>query len=238
MVNYAPAFLSDMRRPWLWKGSAVCALLVAGLIGALVVAAAIGSKEDGGQAMTGVDRTLLEAGLSLMLTAAAVVGSFSFTSDFDTRSFHRRILMFQRGAAFTGRAASGTVAALVTGAIVGVLFGLSGELVASLWHVSAPAVLAFTAMAGIGSLWGFAIGSLIRNHFLSLFVVPLSLVLPAALASRLGQFADLLFPNLVTDWVNQWASGSVKPDSFAGAVIWLACALGGAYWVFSKRDLT
>lgn len=101
MVNYAPAFLSDMRRPWLWKGSAVCALLVAGLIGALVVAAAIGSKEDGGQAMTGVDRTLLEAGLSLMLTAAAVVGSFSFTSDFDTRSFHRRILMFQRGAAFT-----------------------------------------------------------------------------------------------------------------------------------------
>lgn len=126
----------------------------------------------------------------------------------------------------------------MTGAIVGVLFGLSGELVASLWHVSAPAVLAFTAMAGIGSLWGFAIGSLIRNHFLSLFVVPLSLVLPAALASRLGQFADLLFPNLVTDWVNQWASGSVKPDSFAGAVIWLACALGGAFWVFSKRDLT
>lgn len=227
-----------MRRPWLWKGSAVCALLVAGLIGALVAAAAIGSKGDGGQAMTGMDRTLLEAGLSLMLTAAAVVGSFSFTSDFDKRSFHRRILMFQRGAAFTGRAASITVAALVTGAIVGVLFGLSGELMASLWHVSAPAVLAFAAMAGIGSLWGFAIGSLIRNHLLSLFVVPLSLVLPAALASRLGQFADLLFPNLVTEWVNQWVLGSVKLDSFAGAVIWLVCSLGGAYWVFSKRDLT
>lgn len=227
-----------MRRPWLWKGSTVCALLVAGLIGALVAAAATSSKGDGGQAMTGMDRTLLEAGLSLMLTAAAVVGSLSFTSDFDKRSFHRRILMFQRGAAFTGRAASITVAALVTGAIVGVLFGLSGELMASLWHVSAPAVLAFAAMAGIGSLWGFAIGSLIRNHLLSLFVVPLSLVLPAALASRLGQFADLLFPNLVTEWVNQWVLGSVKLDSFAGAVIWLACSLGGAYWVFSKRDLT
>lgn len=238
MINYAPAFLSDMRRPWLWKGSAFCALLVAGLIGAFVVAAAIGSREDGLEAMTGVDRSLLESGLSLMLTAAAVVGSFSFTADFDTGSFHRRILMFQRGAAFTGRAASITVAGLVTGAIVGVLFGLSGELVANLWHVSAPAVLAFAAIAGIGSLWGFAIGSLVRNHFLSLFVVPLSLVLPAALASRLGQFADLLFPNLVTDWVNQWALGRVKLDSFAGAITWLACLLGGAYLVFSKRDLT
>jgi hypothetical protein len=237
VVNYAPAFLSDMRRPWLWKGSAVCALLVAGLIGALVVAAAIGSTEEGGNATTGVARILFEAGLSLMLTAAAVVGSFSFTSDFNTRSFHRRILMFQRGAAFTGRAASVTVVAMVTGAIVGVLFGLSGEFVANRWHIGAPAVLAFAAMAGIGSLWGFAIGSLIRNHFLSLFVVPLSLVLPEVLAGRLGQFADFLFPNLVTDGVNQGALGSVKLDSLSGALIWLACSLGGAYWMFSKRDL-
>jgi hypothetical protein len=226
-----------MRRPWLWKGSAVGASIVGGLLGAFVMAAAIGSKEPSGNAMPGVDRILLEAGLSLMLTAAAVVGSFSFTSDFHTRSIHRRILMFQRGAAFTGRAASTTVVAVGTGATMGVLFGLSGALVADQWNVSVHAVLAFAAMAGMGSLWGFAIGSLIRNHLLSLFVVPLSLVLPAVFAGPLGQFADFLFPNLLTDWVNQEALGSLKLDSLAGAVIWLAFALGGAYWVFSKRDL-
>lgn len=226
-----------MRRPWLWKGSAVGALLVGGLIVAFVVAAAIGSKEEGGDAMPGVDRILLKAGLSLMLTAGAMVGSFSFTSDFNTRSFHRRILMFQRGAAFTGRAASITVVALVTGATVGVLFGLSGALAANPWNVSVHAVLVFAAMAGMGSLWGFALGSLIRNHLLSLFVVPLSLVLPTALAGPLGQFADFLFPSLLTDWVNQGVLGSLKLESLAGATIWLAFALGGAYWVFSKRDL-
>lgn len=237
MVNFALAFLSDMRRPWLWKESAVGALLVCGLIGAFVVAAAIGSKEEGGNAMPGIDRILLAAGLSLMLTAGAVVGSFSFTSDFNTRSFHRRILMFQRDAAFTGRAASVTAVALVTGATVGALFGLSGALLANAWHVSVHTVLAFAAMAGMGSLWGFAIGSLIRNHLLSLFVVPLSLVLPAVLVGPLGQFADFLFPNLVTDWVNQGVLGTLELGSLAGAGIWLTCALGGACWMFSKRDL-
>lgn len=238
MVNYASAFLSDMRRPWLWKGSAIGALLVAGLIGAFVVAAAIGSREDGGTTIPSDDRVLLDAGLSLMLTAAAVVGSFSFTSDFNTRSFHRRILVFQRGAAFTGRMASIAVAAILAGATMGVLFGLAGALGSNRWHLSVHIMLAFAMMSCMGSLWGFAIGSLIRNHLLSIFVVPLSLVLPTIAVGQLEQFADFLFPNLLSAWANQEVLGSLRLDSLAGAAIWLAFALGGGFWVFLKRDLT
>ncbi|GAA4025089.1 hypothetical protein GCM10023063_01720 [Arthrobacter methylotrophus] len=237
MLNYAPAFLSDMRRPWLWKGSAIGTLLVAGLIGGLVVAAAIGPEEESGHAMTGGDRILLDAGLSLLLTAAAVVGSFSFTSDFNTRSFYRRILVFQRGAAFTGRAASTTVVALLAGTTIGVLFGLAGELGVDRWHVSTHVVVAFAGVSGMGSLWGFAIGSLIRNHLLSLFVVPLSLVLPTAVGRQLGHFVDFLFPNLLSVWAKQGALESLRLDSLAGAAMWLAFVLGAGFWVFLKRDL-
>jgi hypothetical protein len=72
----------------------------------------------------------------------------------------------------------------------------------------------------------------------SLFIVPLSLVRPEALADRLGDFGRVLFPILARDWANHGAAADLKFNSLAGTVVWLACALGAAYWLFSKRDLS
>lgn len=233
MVRVFPAFLSEVRRPWLWLGSAVCALLVLGL-----VAIPLGMASVEPQKPPGIDHALLQAGMSLMLTAAAVTGSFSFTSDYRAGCLTRRVLLFQRGPAFAARVASTALAALLVGAAVGVLYGVSGELMAGAWGVTLQTVMAFAGTAAMGSLWGFAIGSLIRSHLVSLFAVPLSMVLPGLLASGLGQEPwKYLFPVLAADWADQVAVHIPASDSFVGAVIWLVLVTAVAFGVFLKRDL-
>ncbi|MNI58800.1 ABC-2 family transporter protein [compost metagenome] len=226
-----PAFLSELRRPWLWLGSAVGALLVVGLIAVLLGMAGLESPTSPGI------EVLRQASMSLMLTGAAVMGSFAFTSDYRAGCFTRRVLDFQRGPAFTARAASTALAALLVGATTGVLFGLSGEILDGAWGFSFHAVLAFAGTACMGSLWGFAIGSLIRSHLVSLFVVPLSLVLPELLAGWLGDAEQFFFPVLAADWADQLAVHIAAFGSFVGAVSWLLVVTAVAFLVFLKRDL-
>jgi hypothetical protein len=232
VVHIVAAFLSDVRRPWLWLGSAICALLVLGLVGILM-----GMTSLEPQAPPGIDHVLLQAGTSLMLTAAAVTGSFSFTSDYRAGCFTRRVLLFQRGPAFTARAVSTALTAVLVGATVGVLFGVSVKLLDGAWGFTLQTVLAFVGMAAMGSLWGFAIGSLVRSHLVSLFVVPLSLVLPELLADSLGHAGQFLFPFLAADWADKAAVHIPASGSFAGAVIWLVVVTAVAFRVFLKRDL-
>ena len=226
------AFLSDVRRPWLWLGSAICALLVLGLVGVLI---GMASLEP--QTPAGIDRVLLQAGMSLTLTAAAVTGSFSFTSDYRAGCHTRRVLLFRRGPAFIARAASTALTALLLGATVGVLFGVSGKILGGAWGFTPQTVLAFAGMAIMGSVWGFSVGSLIRSHLVSLFVVPLSLVLPELLAGSLGHTEAFLFPVLAADWVDQVTVHIPASGSFVGAAIWLLVITAVAFGVFLKRDL-
>ncbi|MGO4145252.1 hypothetical protein AB4Y77_09230 [Paenarthrobacter sp. YAF11_1] len=224
-----PAFRSDLRRPWLWKGSAVGAALVLGFMALVAVAAAL----EPDSSMVGSDGLLVEAGLTLTLTAAAVVGSFAFTADYRNGSFSRRVLLFQRCPAFLGRAASTSLAALISGAVIGLIVVLSGNLLDETWHVSPAAVPAFAGLAAMGSVWGFAAGSLIRNHLVSLFAVPLSLLLPEMLMGPDTTF----FPVLAADWANQTAVNIPAWDSFTGAAAWLLVVTAPAFGVFLKRDL-
>ena len=226
------AFLSDIRRPWLWLGSAICALLVLGLVGVLLGMASLELQKP-----PGIDRVLRQAGLSLMLTAAAVTGSFSFTSDYRTGCFTRRVLLFQRGPAFAARAASTFLSALLVGATVGAMFGASAGILAGAWGFSVQTVLAFAGTAAMGALWGFAIGSLIRSHLVSLFVVPLSLVLPELLADSSGRAGQYLFPVLAAEWAEQVAIHIPASGSFIGAGMWLVVVTAVAFGMFLKRDL-
>lgn len=226
------AFLSDIRRPWLWLGSAICALLVLGLVGVLLGMASLELQKP-----SGIDRALRQAGLSLMLTAAAVTGSFSFTSDYRTGCFTRRVLLFQRGPAFAARAASTFLSALLVGATVGAMFGASAGILAGAWGFSVQTVLAFAGTAAMGALWGFAIGSLIRSHLVSLFVVPLSLVLPELLADSSGRAGQYLFPVLAAEWAEQVAIHIPASGSFIGAGMWLVVVTAVAFGMFLKRDL-
>ncbi|MFK0039681.1 hypothetical protein ACIQTW_07545 [Paenarthrobacter sp. NPDC090517] len=233
MLNLVPAFCSDLQRPWLWKGWAVGALLVLGLLGLVIVAASLESQAP----TPGLDRVLRKTGLSLTLTGAALVGAFSFTADYRRGSFNRRVLLFQRGAAFTGRATTTTLAALTSGALMGAAFGLSGLFVDGAWHLNLVTVLGFCVTAGMGSLWGFALGSLIRNHLVSLFVVPLSLALPELLSPSIGDTGRLLFPILAANWAENVAVNIPASGSFAGALCWLLVITAVASWVFLRRDL-
>ncbi|WGM19832.1 hypothetical protein QEH68_17680 [Paenarthrobacter sp. OM7] len=223
------AFLSDLRRPWLWKGSGVGAGLVLGFMALVSVAAALGP----GPSMEGFDESLVDAGLTLTLTAAAVVGSFAFTADYRTGCFSRRVLLFQRIPAFLGRAATTSLGALISGALVGLTFVLSGKLVDESWHVSLTVVPAFAWLAAMGSVWGFAAGSLIRSHLVSLFAVPLSLLLPEMLMGPDTTF----FPVLAADWAHQSAVNIPAWGSFMGAAGWLVVVTALAFGVFLKRDL-
>ena len=233
MLNLVPAFRSDLQRPWLWKGWAVGALLMLGLLGLLIVAASLESQAP----TPGLDRVLRKTGLSLMLTGAAVVGAFSFTADYRAGSFNRRVLLFQRGPAFASRATTTSLAALLSGALMGIAFGLSGVFVDGAWCLNPDTVLSFGVTAGMGSLWGFALGSLIRNHLVSLFVVPLSLALPELLSPSLGETGRLLFPILAANWAENVAVNIPAFASFAGALCWLVVVSAVANWVFLRRDL-
>lgn len=223
------AFLSDLRRPWLWKGSGVGAVLVLGFMALVFVAAALQPPPS----MEGFDEPLVEAGLTLTLTAAAVVGAFAFTSDYRTGCFSRRVLLFQRSPAFLGRAATTSLAGVFSGAVVGLIVVLSGKLLDESWHVGLTAVPAFAGLAAMGSVWGFAAGSLIRNHLVSLFAVPLSLLLPEMLVGPDTTF----FPVLAADWANQTAVNIPAWGSFIGAAGWLLVVTALAFGVFLKRDL-
>jgi hypothetical protein len=170
-----------------------------------------------------------------MLTGAGVMGSCSFTADFRAGCLTRRVLLFQRIPAFIARALTTALAAILGGVIVGISFGLSGTFIADGWQLSPHGVLAFAGMAAMGSAWGFAIGSFIRSHLVSLFAVPLSLVLPQILP--LGDAEPYLFPFQAADWANQAAVHIPPSESFFGALAWPLIVLGAACAVFSKRDL-
>ncbi len=225
------ALLADLRRPWLWKGSSVGSLLVIGLLGTLLVTASLESTT----APPGLEGVLRGAGLSLMLTSAGVMGSCSFTADFRAGCLTRRVLLFQRSPAFIARALTTALAASLGGATVGICFGLAGGIAAEGRQLSSHVVLAFAGMAAMGSAWGFAIGSLLRSHLVSLFAVPFSLVVPQVLS--LGHAETYLFPFQAADWANQTAVHIPASESFFGAVAWLLIVLGAACAVFSKRDL-
>ncbi len=233
MANVVPALISDLQRPWLWKGSVVGALLVLGILGLFIAAAVL----DPGAPTQGLDLLLLEPALSLVLTAGALVGSFSFTSDYRDGCLNRRVLLFQRGPAFTARAAATAVSALLGGATIGLVFGISGILLDDGWQPSLAAILAFAGAACMGSLWGFAIGSLIRNHLVSLFAVPLSLILPEFMSGPLGETKRFVFPVLVTEWAGQLAIHIPARITFFGAATWLVIVTAVAFGVFLKRDL-
>ncbi|MFP3675289.1 hypothetical protein SB724_20960, partial [Bacillus sp. SIMBA_031] len=62
-----------------------------GLLGLLIAAAVL----ESGKPTPELYLLLMESGVSLTLTVGAVMGSFSFTSDYKKGSFSRRVLLFQ-----------------------------------------------------------------------------------------------------------------------------------------------
>ncbi|SDW75461.1 hypothetical protein SAMN04487912_104328 [Arthrobacter sp. cf158] len=224
-----PAFLSELRRPWLWKGWALGIILVLGFIALLLLAACL---EDG-VSLAGLQGPLLEAALTLTLTGSAVVGSFAFTADYRTGGFRRRVLLFQRCPAFLARAIATTLTGFLSGLFMGLIFGLAVQVLDEEWHVRPPTILAFAGLAWMGAGWGFLSGSLIRNHLVSLFAVPLSLLLPGMLMGPQLQY----FPVLASDWANQTAVNIPALGSFMGAVGWLLVITAVAFGAFLKRDL-
>ncbi|MCR1161686.1 hypothetical protein NEK97_09465 [Paenarthrobacter sp. UW852] len=233
MVNLGPALLSDLRRPWLWKGSAISAALALGLTGMLFVAA----THDAGADTTGLPALLLDAVTSLVLTVSAVFGSFSFTADYRAGSLNRRVLLFQRRPAFLGRALSTAVAALLAGAAIGLAFGFASAVLKVAGTLSPSLVLAFAGAAAMGALWGFALGSLLRNHLVSLFAVPLSVALPGLLPDLSQPMTTFFFPVLAANWAQQAAVNIPASGAFCGAAGWLVLVAAAAFTVFVKRDL-
>ncbi len=233
MVNLGPALLSDLRRPGLWKGSAISAALVLGLAGMLLVA----GTADAGVETPGLSAVLLEAVTSLVMTVSAVFGSFSFTAGYRAGSLNRRVLLFQRRPVFLGRALSTAVAALFTGAVVGSALGLSAAVLKVAGTPSPRLVLAFAGTAAMGALWGFALGSLLRNHLVSLFAVPLSVALPGLLLDTSQPMGTFFFPVLAADWAQQTAVNIPASGAFCGAAGWLVLVAAAAFTVFVKRDL-
>ncbi|WP_284978086.1 hypothetical protein [Arthrobacter sp. fls2-241-R2A-200] len=229
-----PALLSDLQRPWLWKSSALGVLVVAAFMALLVVA----SGFEANTPTPGTVTILLDSAFSLTLTGAAVVGSFSFTRDFGAGCIARRVLLFQRGAVFTGRAATATLATGLGGGAIGGGVWLFLSATSKPTGQGMGTVLAFVSIACIGGLWGFSFGSLIRNHLVSLFVVPATLVLPGLLPDSLEQIRPLLFPVESLAWAKQLALHIPASASLLGAVDWLLMMTTAACLVFSKRDLT
>jgi hypothetical protein len=172
-----------------------------------------------------------------MLTGGGVAGSFTFTADFRSGAFTRRILLFQRSSAFIARATTTFLATFLGGAGVGIIFGFSGAFFANAWRLELSSIIAFSGVAGMGAVWGFAVGSLIRNHLVSLFAVPLSLVLPDILASSPSEAQIYLFPIQAAEWANQTAAHIPALGALLGAVTWLLFVAGVAFLVLSQRDL-
>jgi len=233
VVGLAAALRSDLRRPWLWKGSAISAALVLGLAGMLLVAATDGARAE----TPGMFTAVLEAVTSLVLTVSAVAGSFSFTSDYRAGSLNRRVLLFQRRPAFLGRALSTAAAALLAGAAIGLAFGFASAVLKVAGTLSPSLVLAFAGAAAMGSLWGFALGSLLRNHLLSLFAVPLTVAVPGLLPDPSQPMGTFFFPVLAADWAQQTAVNIPASGAFCGAAGWLVLVAAAAFTVFVKRDL-
>jgi len=89
----------------------------------------------------------------------------------------------------------------------------------------------------MGALWGFALGSLLRNHLLSLFAVPLTVAVPGLLPDPSQPMGTFFFPVLAADWAQQTAVNIPASGAFCGAAGWLVLVAAAAFTVFVKRDL-
>ena len=207
------------------------AALVAVVLIAIPFVAAIGSGAVAGQLGSVIQRPAL----SVMLTVGAMLGSYTFTADFRHGSLHRQILVFGRGRIFACRAAATFLASTLTGSAVGSLL-VPALCMLDRHAASFFSIRAFAGMAALGSAWGFAIGSLVRNHLAAFFVVPLTLALPGFLDGA-GFTTRLFFPVLTAEWSVSVAEGNIKSLPLLGSLSWLVLLLGLAGAAFSKRDL-
>ncbi|QQQ61872.1 hypothetical protein [Paenarthrobacter ureafaciens] len=221
---------AELSRPWLWRGAGIAALIAVGLI-AVPIVSSLAHEVRVGQ----LGAALLGPASSVMLTVGAVLGSFAFTVDFRRGSLHRRVLLFSRAPIFASRAASTFLASVVAGGAVGAVLVLLMLLIGG-HPTSFFAAGAFAGVAAVGSMWGFAVGSLVRNHLVAFFVVPLTLALPEFLAGA-GITTGFFFPVLTSEWSTSAAEGRINSMPLLGSLCWLVLLLGSAGAVFSQRDL-
>ena len=221
---------AELSRPWLWRGAGIAALIAVGLI-AIPIVSSLAHEVRVGQ----LGAALLGPALSVMLTVGAVLGSFAFTADFRHGSLHRRVLLFSRAPIFASRAASTFLASMLAGGAVGTVLVLIMLLVGG-HPTNFFAAGAFAGVAAVGSMWGFAVGSLVRDHLVAFFVVPLTLALPEFLSGA-GRTTGFFFPVLTSEWSTSVAEGRINSMPLLGSLCWLVLLLGSAGAVFSHRDL-
>lgn len=231
MGNLSAAFITDLVRPSLWRDAAVGSLLVGALAGTLYILAYF----ESGPSSPGTEAVLLKSALSLVLTGSALVGSFAFTSAFRTGSLHLRVLLFQRIPAFAARAGTTMVAASALGVATAELCAALGALVSGTTGIHAPGV--FAATGCMGAAWGYSIGSVVRNHQVSLFLVPLTLVLPGLAAQLMQEAGQFVFPLAAADWADRAILSQPASWSLLTSLGWLATVGAVALGVFTKRDL-
>ncbi|MFJ9839122.1 hypothetical protein ACIRYZ_01410 [Kitasatospora sp. NPDC101155] len=111
----------------------------------------------------------------LFIAAAAVYGSLRYTNDYRTGAIARAALLGPRSRLLWDRAVSaaagGALIGLVGTALVATVLGLgSGHT-----GLTAQTVLGTPAACATAGVWGLFVGTMVRHHLLTLFVVPTTL---------------------------------------------------------------
>lgn len=212
-------------------------VVVALLLGASIALALPASvREAPGSVLNALRETLGASVLRNAVVLSALYGAFRITSDLDRGVIAWRGTLTRRTPLLVSKlmlvVPGGGAVAVVTVGSAGVAFSLATD-------QANVGGLGRAALAGaLGSLWGFAVGVLVRRHLLALAVVAATLGAATLLDTGSAAVRSWL---ALTPLVSFTDVGSIEPAeplwSVLRSVGWVAAATAAALIVFRRRDL-
>lgn len=170
---------------------------------------------------------------------SSIYGSFRLTSELNSGVLARQLMYSKRITLYFSRAMFAIVGGMAIGAIGCAVGQVAYSLVASMWNLDLALVWTAGLLGLLSAAWGFGLGAVIGNHFVALFVVPVTLAIAIPLASltkdvaRLTPFGGQLA--LVDEASGTWLA---PHNGLMIAIVWVVGMLIAGYLATERRDVS
>ncbi|MEU3571869.1 hypothetical protein AB0E96_26085 [Kitasatospora sp. NPDC036755] len=178
----------------------------------------------------------------LFIAAAAVYGSLRYTNDYRTGAIARAALLGPRSRLLQDRALSAAAGGALIGLVGTALVATVLRLGTGHSGLTAHTVLGTPVACATAGAWGLFVGTMVRHHLLTLFVVPTTLfaALPVLDAwPAVGRFLPLgaQLAMISTPDRAPWTGLLAAPYGALVAVAWPAAMGALARVLLTRRDL-
>ncbi|MEW1660658.1 ABC transporter permease [Streptomyces sp. NPDC093707] len=191
------------------------------------------TAQAGSEAVAHLAHAQFAAMAPTLMTVAAVYGSLRFTMEYRLGAVARTALLGPRTRLLWAKATAAVLGGVIVGLVGTAALAVVLRLVLGHTGMAATSLPRTVAVCGISGAWGLFVGSVVRHHLASLFIVPASLLLSLPFLNSwpwLGRFSPLGSQMALTSQTADLLSAQT------GALVALAWLVGAA--VFARLLLT